>query len=154
MLYTDNGTADQIRFITVHCSATPPKAAARQTIKDIDKMHREREFDMAGYHVFIRRDGTVEFGRAFGHKGAHVRWKNANNIGVCLAGGVDNSLSPVEGGGYSPHQWMALERVLRSLCLMFPEARCRGHRDFPGVAKACPCFCVEERFRNVRGVNV
>ena len=156
MLYQKNGTADQVTRIVVHCSASPPRVAARQTIADIDRMHRSAplNWSMVGYHMFIRRDGTVEFGRPFGRIPAHVRGMNRGSIGVCLAGGVDHELRPLPGGGYSPQQWTSLERVLKGLCLLYPEAVCLGHHDHEGVAKACPCFSVHDRFRHVRGIRV
>ena len=156
MLHVKNGTADQIERIVVHASAAPPAVAEVETLEHIDAMHRAspRNWSMAGYHVFIRRNGTVEFGRPFGRVPAHVRGENRGSIGVCMAGGVDEDNNPIEGGGYSTEQWLALERVLKSLCLMFPEAVCLGHRDHAGVAKACPCFDVRDRFRHVRGINV
>ena len=40
------------------------------------------------------------------------------------------------------HQWTALEGLLRNLKSLYPAAEILGHRDFPGVAKDCPCFDV------------
>ena len=32
---------------------------------------------------------------------------------------------------------------------MFPEARICGHRDLPGVAKACPCFDAIQEYKYI-----
>ena len=31
----------------------------------------------------------------------------------------------------------------------YPEAEILGHRDFPGVAKACPCFDAKKEYKNI-----
>lgn len=155
MLELKNGTADQIELIGVHCSAALPDFAAVQTIEDIDRMHREeRGWSMVGYHVFIRRDGTIEWGRPFGRVPAHIKGENRHSLGVCLAGGVDEDNRPIPGGGYTSEQWLALERVLKALCLLCPNAVVDGHGNRPGVNKACPCFDVKDRFRHVQGIRV
>ena len=33
-----------------------------------------------------------------------------------------------------------LKKLVADLVKRYPEAKVRGHRDFDGVAKACPCF--------------
>ena len=51
----------QIKYLVVHCSATPE--GRNHTAKDIDLWHRQRGFDGIGYNYIIRLDGTVEEGR-------------------------------------------------------------------------------------------
>lgn len=52
---------ETIDSIIIHCSAT--RAGQNLKAKDIDRMHRARNFDMIGYHFVIDLDGTIEKGR-------------------------------------------------------------------------------------------
>lgn len=129
-----------VKFLVVHCSATP--ASRDLTAADIDRMHRlERGFLRIGYHFVIRRDGTVEPGRPLNMRGAHVENHNHESIGICLVGGVDDKLKPQ--ANFTPAQLDSLDRLLAWMEAEFPTAVIQGHRDFPGVAKACPSFDVK-----------
>lgn len=128
-----------ITHLVVHCSAEPHGRPTRA--KDIDRWHRQRGFLRIGYHFVIPVDGTVEEGRPVDQAGAHVNGRNRNTIGICLVGGLDqatNKPSP----DFAPVQFAALEELIRKLRQAHPKAEVLGHRDFPGVAKDCPCFDV------------
>lgn len=73
--------------------------------------------------------------------GAHVGRANSGNIGICYVGGVDKwNKAPKD------TRTVAQKRALRELVLEYRKANpaiiVRGHRDWPGVAKACPSFDV------------
>lgn len=127
-----------IHELVVHCSATPAGKPFRAA--DIDRWHRERGFDGLGYHYVICLDGSIEPGRPLEEKGAHVAGHNANSVGICLIGGVDAKGRAAN--TFNAAQFEALENVLLALRAKFPRARILGHRDFPGVRKACPSFDV------------
>jgi N-acetylmuramoyl-L-alanine amidase len=129
-----------IKYITVHCSATQPKTYV--DVKVIERMHRERGFLKVGYHFVIKRDGTVETGRSVEETGAHVEGHNKGNLGICLAGGVDAALKPE--ANYTDEQYVALAQLLIKLKKDYPDAEILGHRDWPNVKKACPCFDVRQ----------
>jgi len=135
-----------ITKILIHCSATRPKRAATEARKDIHRLHQEeKNFDGIGYHVFIQRDGTVQYGRNFDHIGSHAIRHNDGSIGICLAGGVADNGDPE--ANYTDAQWQSLDhQVLPALMLLFPEAEIGGHCDLPKVSKACPCFDVRRRY--------
>lgn len=148
----------RVGFIVVHCSATKP--SADWTIADVRRSHLQRGFIDVGYHFFIRRDGTIEEGRPLNRQGAHVERYNHLSVGVCLSGGLhqtekDKRGNPVPEDNYTPEQWASLTKVLLKLKHQFPGARIVGHRDIPGVAKACPCFDVAHELTEgrLRGVN-
>lgn len=129
-----------INLIVIHCSATPPEQDIGR--KELDRMHRQRGFLSIGYHLVIRRDGTVEQGRNFAHAGAHAEGHNAGSIGVCMVGGLaTKALKPVN--NFTPLQWSALEGCVLELRSMFPGVQVLGHRDLPNVHKECPCFDVK-----------
>lgn len=128
-----------INRIVIHCAATGPNQDIGA--KDIDRWHRERGFTRIGYHYVIRRDGTLETGRPVEEVGAHAVGHNADSIGICMAGGVSQ---PGPNGkpenNYTPAQWATLKRIVGELRQRFPKTDILGHRDLPGVAKACPSF--------------
>jgi len=43
----------------------------------------------------------------------------------------------------------ALKKLLTELKVLYPQAEILGHRDFPGVAKACPCFNAKDEYKNI-----
>ena len=132
-----------VKYIAVHCAATPPNQDLGVT--DIDRMHRLRGFIKVGYHFVIKRDGTVQKGRELSEVGAHVEGFNSQSVGVCLIGGVDAKLKPE--ANFTEAQFKALSELVLQLTAKFPDAAVQGHRDFPQVAKACPSFDVKHWLR-------
>lgn len=102
-------------------------------------MHRLRGFLKIGYHYVIKRDGTVEQGRKETEVGAHVEGHNKGNLGICLAGGLNEKTGAPE-NNYTQQQFDSLFKLLTELKGRYPSAKVLGHRDWPNVAKACPCF--------------
>jgi N-acetylmuramoyl-L-alanine amidase len=130
-----------ITHLVVHCSATPP--ALDVGVKEIRRWHVEGNgWDDVGYHYVIRRDGLVEEGRPVEQVGAHVSGHNASTIGICMVGGIAADSTPQN--NFNSRQFDALYALLLTLHHKFPGAEVLGHRDFPGVAKACPCFDVRD----------
>ena len=135
-----------ISLIVVHCSATPPDMdIGREEITD---WHRDRGWSDIGYHYVIRRNGDIEAGRMVQKAGAHARGHNANSIGICLVGGVRRDGSAmVPDNNFMPAQYESLAILIQGLSIAFnldyeDPAQVCGHRDLPGVRKACPCFDV------------
>jgi N-acetyl-anhydromuramyl-L-alanine amidase AmpD len=101
----------------------------------IDLWHKARGFKSPsgkhiGYHYFIRRDGFLEGGRGVEEVGAHAEGKNADSIGICLAGLTS----------FSANQFSTLTAVLQTLKQVFPDATVHAHNEFS--SKACPVFDV------------
>ena len=134
-------------FIAIHCSATGPKQDFGAA--DIDKWHRAKGWKCIGYHYVIRRNGTVEEGREETTIGAHVENWNSVSIGICLVGGVDANDPKKAVNNFTPEQFKSLKQLLVDLKIRYPSAIIQGHRDFPKVAKACPCFSVAEWLKTV-----
>lgn len=127
-------------YIAVHCAATPPSFNGGRA--EIDRWHRAKGWLMIGYHFVIRRDGKVEIGRPVEAIGAHVEGYNSVSVGICLVGGV--SASGKSEDNFTAPQWAALAELLIELKKQYPNATIQGHRDFPKVAKDCPCFDVRQ----------
>ncbi len=127
-------------YIAVHCAATPPTLDIGRA--EIDRWHRAKGWLMIGYHFIIRRDGRVEIGRPVDAIGAHVEGYNSISVGICLVGGVDSKGRAED--NFTPSQYAALAELLIELKAKYPGATIQGHRDFPKVAKDCPCFDVRK----------
>jgi N-acetyl-anhydromuramyl-L-alanine amidase AmpD len=136
-------------FIAIHCSATD--ADTDIGVIEIRQWHRARGWIDTGYHFVIRRDGTLEIGRPEHVIGAGVEGHNAETIHVCLVGGVDRNGKngkPVD--NFTPAQWATLESLVKRLAAKY-DADVQGHRDFPGVRKACPSFDAKAWWARVNG---
>lgn len=125
-------------WIVLHCSATRGIQASIGA-NDIRQWHKAKGWKDIGYHYVIKRDGTLESGRVLDEIGSHVQGHNANSVGICLVGGLDNTTwKPVD--NFTAAQWKTLTSLVARLVKIYPTAKVLGHRDFPAVQKACPCF--------------
>lgn len=123
-------------WLVVHCAATRPTQDIGA--KEIFSWHRAKGYIAIGYHYVIRRDGTLETGRPDDVIGAHAVGANANSVGICMVGGVDDKLQPEN--NFTPAQFITLKSLLSTLKTKYPTAQIIGHRDVPGTKKACPSF--------------
>lgn len=132
----------KINLIVIHCADT--FAGMDIGVKEIRQWHLDRGFNDIGYHYVIRRDGTVETGRALEKAGVHAQGYNTRSIGICYAGGRDIDGKAVD--NRTDAQKKAMRELVAELLERFPGAEVCGHRDLPGVRKACPCFSVKYEF--------
>ncbi|MCQ2607738.1 MAG: N-acetylmuramoyl-L-alanine amidase [Bacteroidales bacterium] len=130
----------KIDKIIIHCSATKPNQAC--TVELIDQWHKARGFNSIGYHYVIYQDGTVHEGRPVSQVGAHCVGQNANSIGICYVGGLDNYGNAKD--TRTDAQKKTLKQVIKQLKQTFPNATVHGHNEFAN--KACPCFNVKNEF--------
>jgi len=154
----------KINCIVIHCAATKPSMDIG--VAEIRGWHRQRGFSDVGYHRVIRRDGTVEKGRADAEAGAHVTGYNSNSFGICLVGGIDDKGNAQN--NYTEAQWKTLAKLVREVQKAYgvPDKYVFGHRDMPQnagisleqiatgagfkkVSKACPCFDVKEWIKTI-----
>ena len=134
----------QIDGIVIHCTATKPNVDLN--VADVRKMHKKQGWSDIGYHYLIRLDGRIENGRDVDTIGAHVEGHNAHTIGVCYVGGLDKNGNPYD--TRTENQKASLLSLLIDLKKLYPKAVIKGHRDFPKVNKACPCFnAIQEYIR-------
>ena len=163
MAFLSLQAADKRRIdrIIIHCSAVRPDQTS--SAKQIDAWHRARGWKMIGYHYVIRRDGTIEKGRAEEMVGAHTKGYNRNSIAICYEGGLrptpltpSRSASLGRGSDYhtavkylpadtrTPEQKRALRELIRELKTRYPNATVHGHNEF--AQKACPCFPARDEY--------
>ena len=138
-----------IKFIVIHCAATPPSMdVGRERIK---KWHLARGFSDVGYHLIIKRNGSIDRGRdldgdglVLEEVGAHAKGFNSRSIGICWVGGVQEEDKRTPEDNRTPKQLFTMEKLVRELVAIYPEAEVLGHRDFSNVNKSCPSFDVRE----------
>ena len=148
-------TSRKINLIVLHVSDTKPSQDF--TVEKLIACHKARGFgEYAGYHFYIRRDGTLYYTRPVYLKGCHVAGHNANSIGICSEGGHREN-EVVLGGSIkekgemknlpvskyednrTAEQMIVLHELLTVLHELIPDAKLCGHHDLnPG--KACPCM--------------
>ena len=132
-----------VNTISIHCSAT--KEDQDFSVTDIRKWHLRRGWSDVGYHYVIRLDGTVEKGRAEYKIPAAVAHHNTDNLAICYIGGLDaDDLAAKD--TRTPEQKDALRKIVREKANKYGivDSDIKGHRDFPNVAKACPCYNVQQ----------
>ena len=117
--------------------------AAGKWLRDRDVV--EHNFQLEGKqgerkdHYYITRDGKVHECRPVERMGAHARGANANSIGICYEGGLDANGCIAD--TRTAAQKDAMFWLIINLHHRFPDIKViLGHRDLPGVQKACPCF--------------
>lgn len=134
------------KFITIHCSATRPSWSDCD-VEDLRHMHTSKGWSDIGYHWVITRDGIMQVGRPMSRNGAGVKGHNANNIHICLIGGVDEDNKPVN--NFTGNQFDTLRHAITSFAGRhgIREENIKGHRDWPNVAKECPCFDVQDKLQ-------
>ena len=71
-----------------------------------------------------------------------VKGYNRESINVAWMGGIDRHGRSTD--NRTDDQKLSLKGLVKMLMGRFPGAKLMGHRDFPGVAKDCPCFDVRE----------
>ena len=130
----------KITEVILHCSAT--KEGKDYTVEDIDKWHKNRGWQGIGYHYVIYRDGSVHAGRALEKIGAHCLHHNANSIGICYIGGLDENGKPKD--TRTKEQYEAMHNLVDSIVKLYHGCKVYGHNEFAN--KACPCFDVAQEF--------
>lgn len=134
--------------IFVHAADTPPTMDIGW--REIHQWHtRDNGWSAIGYHVVIRRDGTIEAGRPLDAVGAHVASRNSDSVGVCMIGGKGKFSGMNPEAHYTKEQLASLLVVLKELQERYPKAEVMGHRD-ADKGKQCPSFDVYNWYKEVR----
>lgn len=134
-----------IRYVFVHCSASDH--AAHDNIATMRRWHLARGWSDVGYHYFIRKDGTLEYGRPIGRvpaaqggrnvfkkstrPGAHPRAGNQGTVAICLHG--------LEKDKFTEAQFRTLRALCKEIDRETPnQITFHGHNEV--APKACPVF--------------
>lgn len=146
----------KINLIVIHCSATP--VDHDYTPEQMARDHRERGFNSAGYHYYVRKSGYVVHLRPLDEAGAHLEGHNANSVGICYEGGLDVNGKPAD--TRTAQQKQSLLQIISELKALYTDIKkIAGHRDFSpdkdgdGViepnewTKKCPCFDAAKEYK-------
>jgi N-acetylmuramoyl-L-alanine amidase len=133
-----------IKYIVIHCTATP----SNTTIESIKRYWKDvRKWgDTSGYHYIIAADGEVTQLVADNKNSNGVYAHNSECINIAYIGGIDKTGNPKDTRTKS--QQHAMFDLIVKLTETYKGANVLGHRDFPNVAKACPCFDVKSWLAN------
>jgi len=125
-------------MIVVHCSGS--RCNHPYTMQQLSHDHVVvNGWRYIGYHYYITRDGVVHECRPIERMGAHALGYNAHSVGICYEGGL--SAAGCIADTRTPAQKAAMRQLIIDLHHRFPGIKTvLGHRDLPGVQKACPCF--------------
>jgi N-acetylmuramoyl-L-alanine amidase len=128
----------EIRYIVVHCTATPPNTH----VESIQRYWKdELGWKNPGYHYIIKRNGEIVTLQPENLVANAVKGYNQHAIHISYIGGIDKNNRPAD--NRTEEQKLSLFNKLVSLSEKYPGAKIMGHRDFPGVVKACPSFDVQ-----------
>lgn len=129
----------KVNNIVFHCTATQPGA----TVKSIQKYWREVQgWKSPGYHYIIDANGIITQLADVEQITNGVQGHNKDSVHISYIGGVDKFGMPAD--TRTAAQLVAMRCLLQAMKGLYPNARVLGHRDFPGVAKACPSFDVKK----------
>ena len=105
-------------------------AAMDGSVQDIHRVHKQMGWSGIGYHLYIRKDGSIWKGRPLNTLGAHVKGHNSHTIGICLEG---NYVNEVPSSTILSSLSFAIQYVRQVVGKNLPV---KGHRDL--MATACP----------------
>lgn len=119
----------KVTRVFIHCTASD--VPRHDNVEAIRQMHLDRGWSDIGYHLFIRKNGTLEAGRDLEKVPAAQRGHNTNTIAICLHG--------LKKDKFTQDQF----DTLKQLCLEINQAydgeiSFHGHREV--AAKSCPVF--------------
>lgn len=131
-----------IKYIVVHCTASSQSWTEKELLAEFKRKGWKRP----GYHYVVLKDGRVKQLLEPKEVANGVKGWNSESVHVAYVGGVDtgNGLKPVD--NRTEAQKKSLLALLKLLRKRWPEAKIQGHRDFPKVAKACPCFDAKKEY--------
>ena len=131
-------SARKIRLLVLHCSDTRPDQD--YTIEKLMTSHRARGFGTyPGYHLYVRRDGSLFYCRPVSERGCHVKGYNAISLGICYEGGHSCSPEYKHEDNRTAEQMVVLDELFTLLHDIYPDARIVGHCEL-NPCKACPCL--------------
>lgn len=139
-------TRRKTKYGVIHSSATP--ANMDIGVHEIRSWHIKKGYIDIGYHIIVRRNGEVEFGRPIDTQGAHSVPVNKNSVGICLVGGADSNGEPEN--NFTEDQFETLKYLVEALDIVFGKLIWVGHRDVNKTPTACPSFNAKKWIKDNR----
>jgi len=151
--------------IVIHASATKPSMDIG--VKEIRSWHVSppRSWSDIGYHLVIRRDGSLEKGRDWDRQGAHASGFNRNpedgklTFGICLVGGVTENNVNIAEDNFTDKQWSTLNRILKEIVEYTGIKEIVGHNQLSNhSSRGCPSFnskiYVDWFFKSIKALHL
>lgn len=133
-----------IKYIAVHCTATPQNT----TIQSILNYWKNTlGWKNPGYHYIVTAKGELINLLPEDKVSNGVQGYNSVTVNICYVGGVDSNNKAVD--NRTPEQKLVLLAALKILRQNYPDAIIQGHTDFPNVAKNCPSFDAKKEYENI-----
>lgn len=134
----------EIKYIVLHCTATPQNT----TIESIRNYWKNvLKWKNVGYHFIIDRAGNFTKLADLKTITNGVKGYNKNSIHIAYIGGIDDKGRAIDNRTIG--QKYQILYLLRRLKTAYPLAKIMGHRDFPNVKKACPCFDAKNEYADI-----
>ena len=128
-----------IKYIVFHCTATHQETSLQSILNYWKNI---RGWKNPGYHYIIFPNGRIHNLIPIARVSNGVKGYNRASINISYMGGIDKNNNPFD--NRTNAQKTSLLKLAKAFHAEFPKARILGHRDFPGVTKACPSFEVAD----------
>jgi len=133
-----------IKYIVIHCTATQPNTK-KEAILSYWK--NTLKWKTVGYHRLIDANGVIHELAKFEQITNGVKGFNSESIHFSYIGGIDESGRPKD--TRTLKQKESLLYLVKQAKKQFPNAIVQGHKDFKGVAKACPSFEAKNEYKAI-----
>ncbi|GAB3889811.1 N-acetylmuramoyl-L-alanine amidase [Larkinella knui] len=134
----------RIDYIVVHCTATQPNASPEAILR---YWRQVLGWKSPGYHYLIKKGGEIVPLLPESEVSNGVKGYNSHSVHLSYIGGIDGKGFPKD--TRTAGQKESILCLLHSLKTRYKNAKIQGHRDFPGVTKACPSFDVRAWLKEV-----
>lgn len=134
----------KIKYIVIHTTATP-QSAKISSIKEYWK--NVLKWKNVGYHIIVKPDGTYERLAEDSQITNGVANFNSYSIHISYIGGIDSKGKGID--NRTEAQKKTLLTLVKTFKSRYPDAEVLGHRDFPRVAKECPCFDARKEYKPI-----
>ena len=118
----------KVHRVFIHCSASDH--AHHDNIDTIKSWHLARGFSDVGYHFFIQKDGTLEYGRDIEKTPAAQKGHNLYTLAICMHGLKEEN--------FTESQFDTLKKLARQIEHNYENISFHGHCEVS--KKACPVF--------------
>ena len=118
----------KVHRVFIHCSAS--NHAHHDNIATMKSWHLARGFRDVGYHFFIQKDGTLEYGRDIEKTPVAQKGHNLNTLAICMHGLKEKN--------FTEAQFETLKKLAQQIEHNYENISFHGHCEVS--KKACPVF--------------
>lgn len=119
--------------VFIHCSASDNPE--HDDVAVIRQWHLDRGWSDIGYHFFIQKDGTLQFGRSLERTPAAQKGHNTGTIAICLHG-LDINL-------FTKDQFRTLYSLCDEIDIDYNVITFHAHNEV-NPNKTCPVFDIQK----------